>query len=80
MHSERSLMTEFPSSVKQCSDLRHCLHSQESSQGIERVHITQLLKPLRLALDTALAKHDREVDLKRAHDRATSGSIAIETA
>ncbi|CAL8468426.1 g7966 [Coccomyxa elongata] len=53
---------------------------QESSQGIERVHITQLLKPLRLALDTALAKHDREVDLKRAHDRATSGSIAIETA
>ena len=39
---------------------------QESSQGSERVHITQLLKPLRQALDAALIKHDREVELRSA--------------
>ena len=42
---------------------------QESSQGTERAHITQLLRPLRHALDTALAKHDREVDLGRRGSR-----------
>ena len=45
---------------------------QESSVGIERVHITQLLKPVRLALDTALAKHDREVSLKSAMKKITA--------
>lgn len=39
---------------------------QEASHGTERARITQLLRPLRHALDTALAKHDREVDLRRA--------------
>ena len=54
---------------------------QESSQGIERMHITQLLKPLRLALDTALAKHDRELDLKRAQERksTTGAPIGMQT-
>ena len=39
---------------------------QESSQGSERVYITQLLKPLRHALDAAIIKHDREVELRSA--------------
>ena len=43
---------------------------QESSHGTERAHITQLLRPLRHALDTALAKHDRKVDLRKAGQHA----------
>ena len=43
---------------------------QESSHGTERARITQLLRPLRHALDTALAKHDREVDLRKAGQQA----------
>jgi transcription initiation factor TFIIH subunit 1 len=39
---------------------------QEAAAGAERVRITQLLKPLRAALDAALSKHDREVELRSA--------------
>jgi transcription initiation factor TFIIH subunit 1 len=50
---------------------------QESSRGIERVHITQLLKPVRLALDTALAKHDREVELRASLDRTLASPQGV---
>ena len=37
---------------------------QEAAQGLDRVHITQLLKPLRQALDAAIIKHDNEAVYK----------------
>lgn len=37
---------------------------QEAAQGLNRVHITQVLKPLRQALDAAIIKHDSETVFK----------------
>ena len=43
---------------------------QEAAHGLDRVHIAQLLKPLRQALDAAIMKHDNETVFKAqpAHD------------
>lgn len=37
---------------------------QEAAQGLDRVHISQLLKPLRQALDAAIIKHENETVFK----------------
>ena len=37
---------------------------QEAAQGLDRVHISQLLKPLQQALDAAIIKHDSETVFK----------------
>ena len=37
---------------------------QEAAQGLDRVHISQLLKPLRQALDAAIIKHENETLFK----------------
>ena len=50
-----------------CEQYDRTTAMQESAHGLERVHITQVLKPLRQALDAALAKLELPAAAALAH-------------
>ena len=50
-----------------CEQYDRTTAMQESAHGLERVHITQLLKPLQQALDAALARLDQQAAAAVVH-------------
>ena len=50
-----------------CEQYDRTTAMQESAHGLERVHITQVLKPLRQALDAALAKLEQPSAIELVH-------------